>query len=63
MEQKAAVREERVKQLVENLERKLGIFTESATGPDDKDVTSSFRTICQLEAEYASSCFILSKSH
>ena len=41
----------------------MGIFTESATGPDDKDVTSSFRTICQLEAEYASSCFILSKSH
>ncbi|KZV63053.1 DnaJ-domain-containing protein [Peniophora sp. CONT] len=48
---KAAVREERVKQLVDNLERKLGIFTESATGPDDKDVTDSFRTICQLEAE------------
>ncbi|KAA1470783.1 DnaJ-domain-containing protein [Dentipellis sp. KUC8613] len=49
--EKAAAREERVQKLVENLERKLGIFTESATGPDDRDVASSWRTICSLEAE------------
>ncbi|KAI0315419.1 DnaJ-domain-containing protein [Amylostereum chailletii] len=49
--EKAEVREERVKKLVDNLERKLGIFTESATGPDDKDVAESWKTICTLEAE------------
>ncbi|TFK35905.1 DnaJ-domain-containing protein [Crucibulum laeve] len=49
--EKAAVREERVKKLVENLERKLGIFTESATGPNDPDVSQSWKTICELEAE------------
>ncbi|KAF7328989.1 DnaJ-domain-containing protein [Mycena venus] len=49
--EKAKVREERVKKLVENLERKLSIFTESATGPNDPDVTSSWRTICALEAD------------
>lgn len=36
---------------MDNLERKLGIFTESATSPEDPDVSSSWRTICQLEAE------------
>ncbi|THH31683.1 hypothetical protein EUX98_g2491 [Antrodiella citrinella] len=49
--EKAAARAERVEKLVENLERKLGIFSESATGPNDPDVTESYRTICQLEAE------------
>ncbi|KAH8109097.1 DnaJ-domain-containing protein [Phellopilus nigrolimitatus] len=49
--EKAAAREERIKKLVVELERKLGIFTESATGPNDRDVTESWRTICQLEAE------------
>ncbi|KAJ6510449.1 X-domain of DnaJ-containing-domain-containing protein [Mycena sanguinolenta] len=49
--EKAKMREERIKQLVENLDRKLSIFTESATGPNDPDVTSSWRTICGLEAE------------
>ncbi|KAF9476304.1 DnaJ-domain-containing protein [Pholiota conissans] len=49
--EKAAVRQERVNKLVENMGRKLGIFTESATGPDDPDVSTSWRTICQLEAE------------
>ena len=49
--QKAAARAERVGKLVENLERKLGIFTESATGPNDPDVSNSWRTISQLEAE------------
>lgn len=49
--EKAAARAERVQKLVENLERKLSIFTESATGPYDPDVTNSWRTICQLEAE------------
>ncbi|KAG6889620.1 hypothetical protein C0992_004576 [Termitomyces sp. T32_za158] len=49
--EKAAARKERVQKLVENLERKLGIFTESAVGPDDSDVTASWRTICELEAE------------
>ncbi|KAJ7186773.1 X-domain of DnaJ-containing-domain-containing protein [Mycena filopes] len=49
--EKAKMREERIAKLVENLDRKLSIFTESATGPDDPDVTSSWRTICALEAE------------
>lgn len=49
--EKAAEREARVKQLVANLERKLGIFAESATGPNDPQVTDSYRIICQLEAE------------
>lgn len=47
------MREERVKKLVDNLTRKLGIFTESAAGPNDVEVTKSFRTICMLEAECA----------
>ena len=50
--QKAKEREERVAKLVETLARKLSIFTESATGVNDADVTNSWRTICQLEAEY-----------
>jgi len=29
----------------------LGIFSESATGPDDPHVSNSWRTICALEAE------------
>jgi len=49
--QKAAARAERVSKLVHNLEHKLSIFTESATGPNDPDVSGSWRTICQLEAE------------
>ncbi|KAI0631642.1 X-domain of DnaJ-containing-domain-containing protein [Trametes polyzona] len=49
--EKAAVREERIKKLVENLDRKLSIFTESAASPNDAQVTESFRTICKLEAE------------
>ncbi|KDR71833.1 hypothetical protein GALMADRAFT_253605 [Galerina marginata CBS 339.88] len=49
--EKAAARAERVGKLVENMERKLSIFTESATGPEDPDVSNSWRTICQLEAE------------
>lgn len=49
--QRAAVRAERVNKLVENLERKLGIFTESAVGPNDLDASKSWRTISQLEAE------------
>ncbi|KAH6904005.1 chaperone regulator [Coprinopsis sp. MPI-PUGE-AT-0042] len=49
--EKAAAREERVKTLVQNLVRKLSIFTESATGPNDPDVSTSWRTICQLEAD------------
>ncbi|RDB22331.1 DnaJ-like protein 1 [Hypsizygus marmoreus] len=49
--EKAAARKDRVQKLVQNLERKLSIFTESATGPNDPDVSSSWRTICELEAE------------
>ncbi|KAJ4488950.1 X-domain of DnaJ-containing-domain-containing protein [Lentinula edodes] len=49
--ERAAARAERVDKLVANLERKLGIFTESATGINDVDVTRSWRTICELEAE------------
>jgi hypothetical protein len=50
-EERLKAREKRIDALVENLVRKLSIFTESATGPNDADVTRSFKTICQLEAE------------
>ena len=36
---------------VENLDRKLSIYTESASGADDREITISWRSICQLEAE------------
>ncbi|PSR76265.1 hypothetical protein PHLCEN_2v8559 [Hermanssonia centrifuga] len=49
--EKAAARAERVQELVGNLERKLGIFAESASSPTDPDVTQSYRTICSLDAE------------
>ncbi|KAF9242843.1 DnaJ-domain-containing protein [Melanogaster broomeanus] len=49
--ERAAARAKRIEKLVENLERKLSIFTESATGPDDPEVSRSWRTICQLEAD------------
>ncbi|OJT09248.1 hypothetical protein TRAPUB_14323 [Trametes pubescens] len=49
--EKAAVRAERIQKLVENLDRKLSIFTESASNVNDPQVTESFRTICKLEAE------------
>ncbi|KAG9312538.1 DnaJ-domain-containing protein [Chiua virens] len=49
--EKAEARAERIRKLVENLDRKLSIFTESAIGPDDSDVSQSWRTICQLEAD------------
>ena len=49
--QKAAARAERVDKLVANLTHKLSIFTESATSPNDRDVTRSWRTICELEVE------------
>ena len=37
--------------LIENLEHKLGIFTESTAGPNDKEVMNSWRLICELEAQ------------
>ena len=49
--QKAAARAERVNKLVANLERKVAISTESASGPNDPDALSSCRTISRLEAE------------
>jgi len=49
--EKAKEREERVAKLVETLARKLSIFAESATGVNDEEVTKSWRTICQLEAD------------
>ncbi|KIJ47798.1 hypothetical protein M422DRAFT_163506 [Sphaerobolus stellatus SS14] len=49
--ERAAIKEERIRKLVEELERKLSIFTESATGVDDVEVTKSWRTICELDAE------------
>ncbi|KAJ3783442.1 X-domain of DnaJ-containing-domain-containing protein, partial [Lentinula aff. detonsa] len=49
--ERAAARAERVEKLVENLERKLGIFTESATGINDEDVTRSWKETCELEAQ------------
>ncbi|KAJ7074539.1 DnaJ-domain-containing protein [Mycena amicta] len=49
--EKAKAREERIQKLVDNLDRKLSIFTESATGPNDREVANSWRTICALEAD------------
>lgn len=49
--QKAKEREERVAELVKTLERKLSIFSESATSPNDWDVRRSWQQICQIEAE------------
>ena len=51
--QRAAAREARVSKLLENLERKLSIYTESATGVPgaDLDVMQSWKQICALEAE------------
>ncbi|KAF8127861.1 DnaJ-domain-containing protein [Boletus edulis] len=49
--EKAEARAERIRKLVENLDRKLSIFTESATDPDDAEVSNSWRTICQIEAD------------
>jgi hypothetical protein len=40
-----------VQKLVTNLERKLSIFTESATGINDEDVVNSWKQISALEAE------------
>jgi hypothetical protein len=50
-QQKAKEREERVAELVKTLERKLSIFSESATSPNDADVRRSWQQICQIEAE------------
>jgi X-domain of DnaJ-containing len=36
---------------VKELTRKLSLFAESATGPNDPDITKSWRMICQAEAE------------
>ncbi|KDQ09706.1 hypothetical protein BOTBODRAFT_116749 [Botryobasidium botryosum FD-172 SS1] len=49
--ERAKAREARVQKLVENLERKLAIYTESAYGVGDRDVGRSWREICQIEAE------------
>ncbi|PFH46743.1 hypothetical protein AMATHDRAFT_7437 [Amanita thiersii Skay4041] len=49
--EKAAAREARIASLTSHLTRKLSILTESATSPSDHTVLSSFRTICQIEAE------------
>ncbi|QRW09839.1 X-domain of DnaJ-containing [Ceratobasidium sp. AG-Ba] len=50
---KAKARAERVAQLVTELSRKLSIYTESATGSpyQDADVASSWKQICEIEAE------------
>lgn len=37
--------------LITNLERKLAIFAEQATGPDDTQVARSWRQICAIEAK------------
>ncbi|KAG9045333.1 hypothetical protein FS837_006496 [Tulasnella sp. UAMH 9824] len=50
--EKARLREERVKKLVENLDRKLSIYVESVIGaPTDAEVARSWREICRIEAE------------
>jgi len=51
--EKSQARAERVSQLVTELARKLSIYTESATGSprQDADVASSWRQICEIEAE------------
>ena len=57
--ERAAVREERVSKLFENLERKVAIFTEIAAGPNDRDMINGYKQMCELEAEYVflPSCF------
>lgn len=53
--QKSKAREQRVKKLVENLERKLSIYVEACTGgPGDEETAKSWREICRIEAEYVS---------
>ncbi|KAI4518482.1 DnaJ-domain-containing protein [Schizophyllum commune Loenen D] len=49
-EEKEAARAERVRELVANLEQKLGKFAEVASGPDDADVARSWREMCRIEA-------------
>ena len=49
--ERAAVREERVSKLFENLERKVAIFTEIAAGPNDRDMLNGYKQMCELEAE------------
>jgi len=44
-------REERVAKLVDNLERKLAVFTENATSETDRVAMESWRAQCLLEAE------------
>ena len=48
---------------MDNLERKLGIFTESATGPNDPHVSNSWRKICSLEAEYVTTLYESSSTY
>lgn len=50
-QEKEAAREERVKELVRNLEQKLGKFAEVASGPDDAAVAHSWREMCKIEAD------------
>ncbi|KAF8344396.1 DnaJ-domain-containing protein [Amanita rubescens] len=49
--ERAAVREERVSKLFENLERKVAIFTEIAAGPNDRDMLNGYKQMCELEAD------------
>ena len=39
-----------MRELVANLEQKLGKFAEVASGPDDADVARSWREMCRIEA-------------
>jgi hypothetical protein len=50
-EQKAKVRAERVKMLVERLRSKLALFTEQAQGEDDEQIAAGVRTMWSIEAE------------
>ncbi|KAG8873181.1 hypothetical protein FRB97_006976 [Tulasnella sp. 331] len=51
--EKAKAREQRVKKLVENMERKLSIYVEACTGrpAEDSETARSWREICRIEAE------------
>ncbi|KIY68191.1 DnaJ-domain-containing protein [Cylindrobasidium torrendii FP15055 ss-10] len=49
--EKAAERSARIAKLVEQLTSKLSVFTEAASGPDDKEMLRSWKMTCELEAE------------
>lgn len=50
-DEKARVREVRVKALLERLRTKIAVFTEQAQGEDDEQIASGVKTMWAIEAE------------